>query len=127
MKNQYDITKAQVLKALNFLKTIPARKWIKREQTLNFDPKNIGKFHCAIGHLVVNPTSPFYKKNHVSFSGACANVKDNDKVFGIRLHRLCCAITGRYLGDVNNDPKLIGQKTPRAASLKLLKQVYKEM
>lgn len=127
MKNQYNITKAQVLKAINFLKTIPAKKWVKFEQTLRFDPKNIGKFHCAVGHLNVNPASPFYIKKHVSQDGATTNTKHNSEVFGMRLHWLSASITGKYLADVNNDPELIGQKTPRAASLKLLKQLYKLM
>jgi len=121
------ISKKQVLEAINFLKSIPARKWITDELTLDFDPQHIGKFHCAIGHLAINPASPFYKRAHVNGSKVSTSMQHHDEVFGIKLNRFCAELTGKHLADANNHPQIVGQKTPRGASLKLLRQVYKEM
>lgn len=63
------VTKSQLEKAIRFLKTIKEKNFIQFQQTLKFKRENVGKFHCVLGHLYVNPTSPFYKPELLNLGG----------------------------------------------------------
>ena len=117
-----DLNKSNLLKAIEFLKSIPSGQWTKCEQTKDFDPKNIGKSHCFIGHLAVNPASPFYDEKLVSPEKTEIYNKDH---FAFTLNRLPSLSTPIHR--VNNDPSLNGSKTSKAAVMKVLKKLTKEI
>lgn len=91
------ITKAQITKAIAFLETIPEKGWCVMAQTKDFDAKYVGKCHCVIGHLSVNPNSPFFKKSHVDEASTCT-----DKAFGIQLSRYVRNEVGDSIASINN-------------------------
>ncbi len=59
-----NLIKEDVQKAIDFLKTLAPNQFIANQQTLDFEPENIGKFHCVFGHLVLNPASPFHREGN---------------------------------------------------------------
>lgn len=67
--NERTLTKEDYEKAISFLSTLPEESFIKHEQTLGFAQENIGKFHCVLGHLYLNPASPFYDPNNSDNNG----------------------------------------------------------
>jgi hypothetical protein len=101
-----NITEADVQKAIDFLESISYREYCVQEQTENWNKENIGKSHCALGHLGVNPASPFYDPAMiVNDTGSVVHqlaVVDN-KSFPMRLNRLAEYLTGITMVAVNNN------------------------
>lgn len=67
--NEETLTKEDYEKAISFLSTLPEESFIKHQQILNFRKENIGKFHCVLGHLYLNPASPFYDPSNTDPDG----------------------------------------------------------
>jgi len=101
--------KSTIEKAVKFLETVPEDQWCKFTQT-----DKHGR-HCAIGHLGVNPKSPFYDES-IIFLGEC--VSDGT---AIDLQLKCNNKLGIYLAEANNYPEKVDAKNPKEASIKLLK------
>lgn len=114
------ITKREIKRAIKFLDTLPDEAWTVREQTKNDDPAFIGKCHCAIGHLSVNPKSPFYKKEFLCYDGTTTGPGDDD--FGCMVNNLAKLKLGVYLSEANNGRPGIKytQPTPKERSIALL-------
>jgi hypothetical protein len=90
------LTKNTVVKnIIKFFNTLPESSFIKYEQTLGFKQKNIGIAHCAVGHLFINPASPFCVLNKIDRTSV--NLTDISEFLKIiDLEEL------EELGDVNN-------------------------
>lgn len=115
------ITKAQITKAIAFLETIPEKGWCVMAQTKDFDPKNVGKCHCVIGHLSVNPNSPFYKKSHIDEFCTCT-----DEAFGIQLSRYVDDRVGDNIAHINNwGNDKYKQRSPKKRVLACLNDLIK--
>lgn len=52
--------------AREFLNNLDEDSFCQWEQTKNFKSENIGINHCALGHLYVNPSSPFFNSELVN-------------------------------------------------------------
>lgn len=63
-----ELTKQDYETAIGFLNTLKEENFVKDEQTYQFDPVFIGKKHCVLGQLYVNPASPFFDRNNLSNS-----------------------------------------------------------
>src|SRR5687767_7570199 len=93
------ITKTNINRAIRFFQKLKPESWCIEAQTFKCNVKNVGICHCAIGHLCVNPISPFYKKELLNGAGIeCGE----DAAFGIQLNYECYKMMGLYLAQVNN-------------------------
>lgn len=95
------INKENVQKAIDFLKTLAPESFIANQQTKDFSPENVGKSHCVYGHLVVNPSSPFFDEEKLNEDKTSVWYHSGKDFAG----DLCYATgkIGRVLHDVNNE------------------------
>lgn len=116
-----EITKSLVEDVIKYISTIPEEDFIKKEQTLNFDPRYIGKKHCVIGWIDVALQSPFKSEElRGNETTAYAGI-------GNDLHRLCNEKLGIVLAYANNNPESMDCSSSKEASIKLLQNLITKL
>lgn len=98
--------KELILTAIEFLGGIPEDHWCTEQQTKDWSVENIGRCHCAFGHLAVNPASPFFGSLPLSHSKTTSSLGARDDGFKEaeprRIHIMVIEKTASNLADINN-------------------------
>ncbi len=71
----HEVNRENIEKAIAFISTLEENSFTRWTQT-----NHVGQ-HCVLGHLAVNPDSPFYDESLISF-GECTSVDS----FAIKLN-----------------------------------------
>lgn len=112
------ITKEMVSDVIKYIKTIPQKGFNQGQQTLEFNPKNIGKNHCFIGWIGVNPASPLYEEDKVCYERTTARSNS----LAIRFNALSREVLGKKLHMINNNAPKGEVKTTLLEALKEMEE-----
>ena len=82
---------------IKFFKSLKESNFCRKNQTKGSSKSQIGKTHCAYGHLFLNPSSPFYVKSFAGRVGTTRFPKRNTRA--IRMHQL----VDSKLANTNNE------------------------
>lgn len=87
------MNKGNIKKAVKFLEGLEEDNFCRFEQTKEFKRKYVGECHCVVGHLFVNPKSPFFVLSKLNIEGTSVSAfgciekyfAEDSSIFGYNL------------------------------------------